>query len=172
MTVVAVIVVMTVVVGVMSMAVVMPLMSMVVLLMAVVMPLMSMVVLLMAVVMVCMPVIVVIVVIVGVLVMGVFALLLGLLFNDLVGFEQAHAQQQWQRHIPFDRMQKASIGFDFTEHPFQLLEAFWWDQISFVEHQDVAIEHLSSADLGIEDLFSKVLGVDQRDDRIEACFIA
>ena len=138
-----VVVVVVVVVGVMSMAVVMPLMSMVVMLMAVVM--------------LCMPVIVVIV---GVLVMGVFAFLLGLLFNDLVGFEQAHAQQQWQRHIPFDRMQEASIGFDLAEHPFQLFEPFWWNQITFVQHQDVAVEHLSSPHLGIEDLFAKVLGIE------------
>ena len=96
---------------------------------------------LMTVVMVRMPVVVMVV---GVIVMRVLVFLLGLFLNDLVGFEQSNAQQQGQGDIPFDRMQEASIGFDLAEHPFQLFEAFWRNQITFVQHQDVAVEHLSS----------------------------
>ena len=69
-------------------------------------------------------------------------------------------------------MQEASIGLDLPEHPFQLLKAFWRNQITFVEHQDVAVEHLGSAHLGIEDLFAKVLGINHGDDRIQPRFIA
>ena len=127
------------------------------------------VVMLMTVVMVRMPVVVMVV---GVLVMRVLVFLLGLFLNDLVGFEQSNAQQQGQGDIPFDRMQEASIGFDLAEHPFQLFEPFWRNQITFVEHQNVAVEHLSSSHLGIEDLFAKVLGIDHGDDRIQARFIA
>ena len=123
----------------------------------------------MSVVMVRMPVIVMVV---GVLVMRVLVFLLGLFLNDLVGFEQSNAQQQGQRDIPFDRMQEASIGFDLAEHPFQFFEPFWRNQVTFVEHQDVAVEHLSPAHLGIEDLFAEVLGINHGDDRIQACFIA
>ena len=104
--------------------------------------------------------------------MRVLVFLLGLFLNDLVGFEQSNAQQQGQGDIPFDRMQEASIGFDLAEHPFQLFEPFWWNQITFVQHQDVAVEHLSPAHLGIEDLFAKVLGINQGDDRVQARFIA
>ena len=57
------------------------------------------VVMLMTLVMVRMPVVVMVV---GVLVMRVLVFLLGLFFNDLVGFEQSNAQQQGQGHIPFD----------------------------------------------------------------------
>ena len=127
------------------------------------------VVMLMTVVMVRMPVIVMVV---GVLVMRVLVFLLCLFLNNLVGFEQANAQQQGQGDIAFDRMQETSIGFDLTEHPFQLFEPFWGNQITFVQHQDVAVEHLSPAHLGIEDLFAKVLGINQGDDRIQARFIA
>ena len=124
------------------------------------------VVMLMTVVMVCMPVVV------RVLVMRVIVSLLGLFLNDLVGFEQSNAQQQGQRHIPFNRVQEASIGFDLAEHPFQFLKAFWRNQVTFVEHQDVAVEHLSSPHLGIEDLFAKVFGIDHGDDRVQPRFIA
>ena len=126
------------------------------------------VVMLMTVVMVRMPVVVMVV---GVLVMRVLVFLLALFLNNLVGFEQANAQQQGQGDIPFDRMQEASIGFDLAEHPFQLFEPFWRNQITFVEHQDVAVKHLSPAHLRIEDLLSKVLGINHGDDRIQARFI-
>ena len=114
----------------------------------------------------------VVVMLVGVIVIEVLVFLLGLFFDNLVGFEQAHAQQQWQGDIPFDRMQEASIGFDLAEHPFKLFEPFWGNQVGLVQHQDVAVKHLSSADLGIEDLFAKVFGIDQGDDRIQTGFIA
>ena len=127
------------------------------------------VVMLVTVVMVRMPVVVMVV---GVIVMRVLVFLLGLFLNDLVGFEQSNAQQQGQGDITFDRMQETSIGFDLAEHPFQLFEAFWRNQITFVQHQDVAVEHLCSSHLGIEDLFAKVLGINQGDDRIQARFIA
>ena len=163
------------------MAVVMPMLvvvMVVVMRVAVIVPLMPpmvmlsvgvIVVMLMTVVMVRMPVIVMVV---GVLVMRVLVFLLGLFLNDLVGFEQSNAQQQGQGDIPFDRMQEASIGFDLAEHPFKLFEPFRGNQITFVQHQDVAVEHLSPAHLGIEDLLSKVLGINHRDDRIQARFIA
>ena len=105
-------------------------------------------------------------------VMRVLVFLLGLFLNDLVGLEQANAQQQRQRDIAFDRMQEASIGLDLTEHSFQLFKALWRNQITFVEHQDVAVEHLSPAHLGVENLFAKVLGINHGDDRIQARFIA
>ena len=104
--------------------------------------------------------------------MRVVVSLVGLFLNDLVGFEQSNAQQQGQRHIPFNRVQEASIGFDLAEHPFQFLKAFWRNQVTFVEHQDVAVEHLSPAHLGVENLFAKVLGINHGDDRIQARFIA
>ena len=150
------------------MAVVMT-MLVVVMAMVVVMRVGVIVVMLMTVVMVRMPVIVMVM---GVLVMRVLVFLLGLFLNNLVGFEQSNAQQQGQGHIPFDRMQEASIGFDLAEHPFQLFEPFWGNQITFVQHQDVAVKHLSPAHLGIEDLLSKVLGINHGDDRIQARFIA
>ena len=154
---------MTMVVG-MRVAVIVPLMPpMVMLSVGVIM------VMLMTVVMVCMPVVVMLV---GVLVMRVLVFPLGLFLNNLVGFEQANAQQQGQGDITFDRMQETSIGFDLAEHPFQLFEPFRGNQITFVQHQDVAVEHLSPAYFGIEDLFAKVLGIDHGDDRIQARFIA
>ena len=104
--------------------------------------------------------------------MRVVVSLVGLFLNDLVGFEQSNAQQQGQGYIPFNRMQEASIGFDLTEHPFQFLKAFWRNQVTFVQHQDVAVEHLSSPHLGIKDLFSKVLGIDHGDDRVQPRLIA
>ena len=104
--------------------------------------------------------------------MRVVVSLVGLFLNDLVGFEQSNAQQQGQGYIPFNRMQEASIGFDLTEHPFQFLKAFWRNQVTFVEHQDVAVEHLSPAHFGIEDLFAEVLGINHGDDRVQARFIA
>ena len=104
--------------------------------------------------------------------MRVVVSLVGLFLNDLVGFEQSNAQQQGQGDIPFDRMQEASIGFDLAEHPFQFLKAFWRNQVTFVEHQDVAVEHLSPAHFGIEDLFAEVLGINHGDDRVQASFIA
>ena len=110
--------------------------------------------------------------VVGVVVMRVLVFLFGLFLNDLVGFEQSHAQQQRERNLAFDGVQKASIGFDLAEHSFQLFEPFWWDQIGFVEHQDVAVKHLSAAHLGVENLLAKVFGINHGDDRIQARFIA
>ena len=96
--------------------------------MAVVMPMVMVVVMRVAVivslvVMVRMPVVVMVV-------MRVLVFLLGLFLNDLVGLEQANAQQQRQRDIAFDRMQEASIGLDLTEHSFQLFKALWRNQIT------------------------------------------
>ena len=154
-----VVMVVVVMVVVMRVAVIVPLMPPMVMLSVGVIVLMPM-----TVVMVRMPVVV--------MVVRVLVFLLGLFLNNLVGFEQSNAQQQGQGHIPFDRMQEASIGFDLAEHPFQLFEPFWGNQITFVQHQDVAVKHLSPAHLGIEDLLSKVLGINHGDDRIQARFIA
>ena len=109
----------------------------------------------------------VVVIAVAVIVMVVAVVVVALFGGHLVAFKQAHAQQQWQAHIPFHRAQDARVGFDLPQPAFHLGQALLTHEVAFVEQQDVAVHHLRAGDLAIEDLVAEVLGVDQGDDRIE-----
>ena len=64
------------------------------------------------------------------------------LVHHPIGFEQAHAQQKRQRHIPLHRAQDARIVLDIAQLLFDLVQATLIHKVRLVEHQDVAVNHL------------------------------
>ena len=106
---------------------------------------------------------------VAVVVVAVVVVLFG---GHLVALEQPHAQQQRQGHLPLHRAQDAGIGLDGAQLLLHLLQPWLLHQVAFVEQQDVAVHHLGSGHLPLQDLVAEVLRVDQGDDRIEAGLIA
>ena len=91
--------------------------------------------------------------------------------THLVGFEQADTEQQGQGDIPFHRSQDAGIVLDVSEFLLNDLKPLFGDEITLVQQQDVAINHLGSANFRLEHDFIEVLCIDQRDDRIKAGLI-
>ena len=89
-----------------------------------------------------------------------------------VGFEQAHAQKQGERHFALDRTQNAGIFFDFAQLVLQGHKSALLNEIGLVEHQDVAIDHLGSTHLAGQNLGAEILGINQGDDRVEPCLVA
>ena len=64
-------------------------------------------------------------------------------------------------------MENACVVFDGSKSLFQLLNALFRHQIALVQQQDVAVNHLGPAHLGLEHGFVEIFSVDQRDDRIQ-----
>ena len=99
--------------------------------------------------------------------MVVVAVVVVLLRGHLVALKEAHAEQQRQVDLPFDRAQDPRIGFDLPQLGFHCSQALLADQVALVEQKDVAIDHLGPGHFPIEDLVAEVLGIDQGDDRVE-----
>ena len=106
---------------------------------------------------------------VAVVVVAVAVVLLG---DDLVAFEQTHAQQQWQGHLAFDRAQDPGVGLDVAQLVFESLQSGFFNQIAFVQQQHVAVNDLGPGYFAIQQLFAEVFGVDQGDDRVKPGSIA
>ena len=66
-------------------------------------------------------------------------------------------------------MHDSCVSLHVAQLFFYLLKAFLGHEIRFVEQQDVSIDHLSPTDLRVQQVIVEVLGVDQRNDRVEAC---
>ena len=62
--------------------------------------------------------------------------------------------------------------FEVCQLGFNLFQSLFRDEICFVEQQDVAIDHLGSADFAFQELVVKVFRVDQGNDRIQAGLIS
>ena len=97
----------------------------------------------------------------------VVAVVVVLLRSHLVAFEEAHAEQQRQIDLPFDRAQDPRIGFDLPQLVFHRSEALLAHEVALVQQKDVPIDHLGPGHLPIEDLVAEVLSIDQGDDRVE-----
>ena len=106
---------------------------------------------------------------VPVVVVAVLVILLG---GHLVAFKQANAQQQGQAHLALHRVQDPGVGLDLPQAPLHLRQALRAHQVALVEQQDVAIHHLGAGHLAVEDLVAEVLGIDQRDDRVQPGLVA
>ena len=88
--------------------------------------------------------------------------------GHFVGLEQTHAKQQCQGHITLHRSQDPCIVFDGAQLRFHLRQPFLAHEITFVQQQDVAVDHLSATHLRIEEAGFKILRIDQGDDRVQA----
>ena len=88
--------------------------------------------------------------------------------GHFVGLEQTHAEQQCQGHITLHRSQDACVVFDGAQRRFHLRQPFLAHEITFVQQQDVAVDHLSATHLRIEEAGFKILRIDQGDDRVQA----
>ena len=112
-------------------------------------------------------VVVIVVVLMDAVTVVVVAVVVVLLRSHLVAFEEAHAEQQRQIDLPFDRAQDPRIGFDLPQLVFHRSEALLAHEVALVKQKDVPIDHLGPGHLPIEDLVAEVLSIDQGDDRVE-----
>ena len=68
-------------------------------------------------------------------------------------------------------MKDARVVLHGPQRLLQFLNPLFRHQITFVQEQDVAVDHLGPAHLGVEHGFIEVFGIDQRDDRVKPCGI-
>ena len=90
------------------------------------------------------------------------------IFNEAIALEQAHAQQQSQRHIPTTGPQDAGVGFDRPQVCLNLRQTSLIHQVRLIQQEDVAVDHLGTGDRAVQGRRAEVFGIDQGDDRIQA----
>ena len=95
-----------------------------------------------------------------------------LLSHHAVAFEQSHAQQQRQRHLPLHSAQDAGIGLDRPQLPLHALQPLFIDQVCLVEQDHVAVHDLGTGHLPLQHLAAEILRINQGDDRIQPGGIA
>ena len=78
------------------------------------------------------------------------AIFMLLLLRHPVTFKQANAEQQRQRHLPFDAAEYAGIRLDLTQLAFKLLQPLLADKVALVEQKHVSINDLGAGHLPLE----------------------
>ena len=78
------------------------------------------------------------------------AIFMLLLRRYAVTFKQANAEQQRQRHLPFDAAKHAGIRLDLTQLAFELLQPLLTDKVALVEQKHVSINDLGAGHLPLE----------------------
>ena len=78
------------------------------------------------------------------------AIVMLLLRRHPVTFKQANAEQQRQRHLPFDAAEYAGIRLDLTQLAFELLQPLLADKVALVEQKHVSINDLGAGHLPLE----------------------
>ena len=78
------------------------------------------------------------------------AIVMLLLRRHPVTFKQANAEQQRQRHLPFDAAEYAGIRLDLTQLAFELLQPLLADKVALIEQKHVSINDLGAGHLPLE----------------------
>ena len=73
-----------------------------------------------------------------------------LLRRHPVTFKQANAEQQRQRHLPFDAAENAGIRLDLTQLAFELLQSLLTDKVALIKQKHVSINDLGAGHLPLE----------------------
>jgi len=107
-----------------------------------------------------------------VVVMAVVVVVMLVLRRYLVRLEQADAEEQRQGNVALGGAKDPGIVLHLTELLFHGLQPLFGDEVTLVQHQDVAVDHLGPPDLGVENALVEVLRIDQRDDRVQSRLVA